>query len=38
MTYFEAIGILNRVRNGDRTPTVEQITQALHLTGDLNWL
>ena len=38
MSYFEAIAILNRVRNGDRTPTVKQITHALQLTGDLDWL
>lgn len=35
MSYIEAIAILERVRAGDRTPTVAQITQALILTGDI---
>jgi hypothetical protein len=38
MTYYEAIAILNRVRNGDKTPTHAEITQALELTGDLEGL
>lgn len=37
MTYFEAVAILDRVRHGDKTPTVAEITQALQLTGDLEW-
>jgi hypothetical protein len=37
MTYFEAIAILQRVRNGDKTPTLAEITRALQLTGDLEW-
>lgn len=35
MTYEDAIVILERVRAGDKTPTLAQITQALMLTGDL---
>lgn len=38
MNYFQAIGILNRVRNGDKTPSQAEITQALELTGDLSRL
>lgn len=36
MSYYEALSILIRVRAGDKTPTFEQITQALVLTGDLD--
>lgn len=36
MSYFEAISILERVRAGDQTPTLAQITEALILTGDLD--
>lgn len=35
MSYAEAIAILTRVRNGDKSPTVRDITLALVLTGDL---
>jgi len=35
MTYYEAIAILERVRAGDKTPTLSEITQALMLTGDI---
>lgn len=35
MSYTEAIAILERVRAGDKSPTVAQITQALILTGDI---
>ena len=35
MSYNEAIAILNRVRHGDRSPTLAEITLALTLTGDL---
>lgn len=35
MSYIEAIAILERVRAGDKSPTVAQITQALILTGDI---
>lgn len=35
MTYYQAVEILNRVRGGDKTPTHQQITHALFLTGDL---
>ncbi len=38
MTYYQAIAILQRVRAGDTTPTVAEITRALQLTGDLEWL
>lgn len=38
MMYHEATAILNRVRAGDKTPTLAEITQALQLTGDLDWL
>ena len=38
MSYYQAIAILNRVRNGDKTPTFAEITQALELTGDLEGL
>jgi len=37
MTYYEAIAILQRVRNGDKTPTLDEITRALQLTGDVEW-
>ena len=37
MSYLEAIAILNRVRHGDKSPTREEITRALQLTGDLEW-
>lgn len=36
MSYYEAITILERVRAGDKTPTLAEITQALVLTGDLD--
>jgi hypothetical protein len=36
MSYSEAVSILIRVRAGDKTPTLAQITQALVLTGDLD--
>lgn len=35
MSYIEAIAILERVRAGDKTPTVAEITAALILTGDI---
>jgi hypothetical protein len=35
MTYLQALAILNRVRNGDKTPTLAEITLALTLTGDI---
>ena len=35
MSYYEAVAILMRVRNGDKTPTVAEITLALCLTGDI---
>jgi hypothetical protein len=37
VTYYEAIAILQRVRAGDKSPTLAEITRALQLTGDLQW-
>ena len=36
MTYTQAIAILERVKAGDKTPTIREITEALVLTGDVN--
>lgn len=36
MSYVEALAILIRVRAGDVSPTLAEITQALILTGDLD--
>lgn len=36
MSHYEAIAILERVKAGDKTPTLEQITNALILTGDID--
>lgn len=36
MSHTEAISILERVKAGDKTPTLAQITEALVLTGDLD--
>jgi hypothetical protein len=36
MTYTEALSILIRVRAGDKSPTLAQITDALILTGDID--
>lgn len=36
MTYMAALAILERVRAGDKTPTLKEITEALVLTGDLD--
>lgn len=36
MTHYEAIEILERVKAGDKSPTLAQITAALILTGDIN--
>jgi hypothetical protein len=35
MTRLEALAILNRVRQGDKSPTLAEITLALTLTGDI---
>jgi hypothetical protein len=35
MNHYEAIAILERVKAGDKTPTVKDITEALILTGDI---
>lgn len=36
MTHCEAVAILERVKAGDKTPTLAQITEALILTGDID--
>jgi hypothetical protein len=36
MTHFQALAILERVKAGDKTPTIKEITEALVLTGDLD--
>ena len=36
MTHYEAIAILERVKAGDKGPTLAQITTALILTGDID--
>lgn len=36
MSYEQALAILIRVRAGDKTPTLAEITQALILTGDID--
>jgi hypothetical protein len=36
MSYFEAIAILRRVKAGDKSPTLREITEALILTGDID--
>jgi hypothetical protein len=36
MSYYQALAILERVKAGDKTPSIAQITQALVLTGDLD--
>lgn len=36
MSHFDAIAILERVKAGDKTPTLKEITEALVLTGDLD--
>jgi len=36
VNYYEAIAILERVKAGDKSPTLEQITNALILTGDID--
>ena len=35
MSHYEAIAILERVRAGDKTPTIQEITEALILTCDI---
>lgn len=35
MSYVDAIAILERIRAGDKTPTLREITEALILTGDI---
>jgi predicted transcriptional regulator len=36
MSYEQAISILARVRAGDISPTLSQITEALCMTGDID--
>jgi hypothetical protein len=36
MSYTEALAILEAVKAGDQTPTLQQITTALVLTGDID--
>jgi hypothetical protein len=36
MSHFEAVAILERVKAGDKSPTLKEITEALVLTGDLD--
>ena len=36
MNYYEALAILERVKAGDKSPTLEQITNALIITGDID--
>ena len=36
MNYLQALAILERVKAGDKTPTIAEITQALVLMGDLD--
>jgi hypothetical protein len=36
MTYMDALAILERIKAGDISPTVREITEALILTGDLD--
>lgn len=36
MTHYEAMAILERVKAGDKSPTLAEITEALILTGDLD--
>jgi hypothetical protein len=36
MTYMDAIAILERIKAGDISPTLREITEALILTGDLD--
>jgi hypothetical protein len=36
MTHYEAIAILERVKAGDQSPTLKEITEALVLTGDID--
>lgn len=36
MTYMDAIAILERIKAGDISPTLREITEALILTGDID--
>lgn len=36
MTYEQALSILERVKAGDKSPTLREITEALILTGDID--
>lgn len=36
MSYQAALAILERIKAGDKTPTIKEITEALILTGDID--
>jgi len=36
MSYHAALAILERIKAGDKTPTLQQITEALIRTGDID--
>lgn len=36
MRYHEALAILERIKAGDKSPTLREITEALILTGDID--
>lgn len=36
MSYHEALAILERIKAGDKSPTLREITEALILTGDID--
>ncbi len=36
VSYEEALSILERIKAGDKSPTVKEITEALILTGDID--
>jgi hypothetical protein len=36
MSYYQALAILERVKAGDKTPSIAEITEALIATGDLD--
>lgn len=35
MTLHQARALLDRIRDGDRSPGIEEITEALRITGDI---
>lgn len=36
MSYYQALAILERVKAGDKSPSIAEITEALVLTGDID--